>query len=334
LSLQARSARSGLPAPGGAVVRVVAPARLHLGFLDMEGSLGRRFGSLGLTVEGIATSLRVEPAAEAAVAGEVELDRAARMLRQLSKLWGLPPLRVTIEEAILPHAGLGSGTQLALALGTAVAELKGKAVPPREIARLLERGARSGIGVGAFEQGGFILDGGRGAQDEPPPITARLPFPDAWRIMLILDRAGTGLHGSGEDGAFRRLPPYSPELAGRLCRVVLMQLLPGLATADLAAVGPAIGEIQREVGDYFAPAQNGRFVSPAVAEVLRWLEAEGIAGIGQSSWGPTGFALLPDSDTGGLLRHEAERRFGDRYEGLHFLVTRGRNRGAEITAAA
>ena len=28
-------------------VRVRAPARLHLGFLDMNGALGRRFGSIG-----------------------------------------------------------------------------------------------------------------------------------------------------------------------------------------------------------------------------------------------------------------------------------------------
>ena len=335
MSLPATSARSGR-APGGAVgpaVRVVAPARLHLGFLDMEGSLGRRFGSLGLTLEGVATRVRVEAAAAAAVKGEAELDRARGMLARLSSAWGMPPLEVTVEEAIPPHAGLGSGTQLALAIGTAAAALRGAAVPAREIARVLDRGARSGIGIGAFEQGGFILDGGRGAEDAPPPLTARLPFPEAWRILLIFDRAGAGLHGSGEEGAFQRLPPYSQMLAGRLCRLVVMQLLPGLATADLGAVGPAIGEIQREVGDYFAPAQNGRFVSPAVAEVLRWLEDLGIAGIGQSSWGPTGFAILPDSASGTQLQRDAERRFATRHESLRFVVTRGRNRGAEILPA-
>jgi beta-RFAP synthase len=331
LSLQATSRLSGRGQRGvaGAAVRVVAPARLHLGFLDMEGGLGRRFGSLGLTVEGIATRLRAEPSAAPAVAGEVEIERSQRMLRRLCELWELPPCRVTVEEAIPSHCGLGSGTQLALALGTAAAELKGTPAPPREIARLLQRGARSGIGIGAFEQGGFILDGGRGAADEPPPITARLPFPEAWRLLLIFDRAGTGLHGAGEDGAFQRLPPYSPSLAGRLCRLVVMQLLPGLVAADLDAVGPAIGEIQREVGDYFAPAQQGRFVSPDVAKVLRWLEGEGIAGIGQSSWGPTGFAILPDSNGATHLQREAERRFGDR-QSLRFVVTRGRNQGAEV----
>jgi len=34
-----------------AQVTVAAPGRLHLGFLDPDGSLGRSFGSLGLTID-------------------------------------------------------------------------------------------------------------------------------------------------------------------------------------------------------------------------------------------------------------------------------------------
>ena len=314
----------------GKRVTVRAPARLHLGFLDLEGGLGRRFGSLGLTVEGLETQVHVERAPAFAVEADSERDRARAMLERLAGPWDLPPLRAVIDRTIPTHAGLGSGTQLALALGTALARLTGRSATSREIAAFLGRGARSGIGIGAFDQGGFILDGGRGPDGMPPPVVARLEFPDDWRILLIFDLEHEGLHGSGEDRAFRDLPPYSTELAGRLCRLVVMQLLPGLATADLAAVGPAIGEIQREVGDYFAPAQNGRFVSPAVTEVLAWLEQRGIAGVGQSSWGPTGFALLPDAAAAAALCREAEDWFGRRHERLRFMVTRGRNRGADI----
>jgi beta-RFAP synthase len=314
-------------------VEVRAPARLHLGFLDLEGGLGRRFGSLGLTVEGLATQLRVEPAGAFAVEGEAEVERCRAMLDRLVAAWAPPPVKVTLDRSIPAHAGLGSGTQLALALGAALARLTGRPVALRQIAQLLQRGARSGIGIGAFDQGGFILDGGRSADGAPPPVIARLPFPEAWRLLLIFDLATEGLHGAGEDGAFRRLPPYPPELAGRLCRLVVMRLLPGLADADLDAVGPAIGEIQREVGDYFAPAQNGRFVSPAVSEVLAWLAGEGVAGIGQSSWGPTGFAVLPDADAAAILCREAERLFGRRHAHLRFMITRGRNAGAEIKPA-
>jgi beta-RFAP synthase len=252
------------------------------------------------------------------------------MLDRLTETWRLPPVKGVLDRTIPAPAGLGSGSQLALALGTAAACLVNHPATSREIATLLQRGTRSGIGIGAFDQGGFILDGGRGRDDAPPPVVARLEFPADWRLLLIFDLASEGLHGSGEDSAFRRLPPYSTELAGRLCRLVVMQLLPAIAEADLASAGPAIGEIQREVGDYFAPAQNGRFISPAVSAVLAWLEEAGVAGVGQSSWGPTGFAILPDADAAAGICREAERRFGNRFERLRFMVTRGRNRGADV----
>jgi beta-ribofuranosylaminobenzene 5'-phosphate synthase len=43
-------------------VRVVAPARLHLGFLDLHGGLGRKFGSLGVTLDEPRTALTVRRA--------------------------------------------------------------------------------------------------------------------------------------------------------------------------------------------------------------------------------------------------------------------------------
>lgn len=313
-------------------VVMTAPARLHLGFLDLEGGLGRRYGSIGLTLEGLHTRLRLERAATTTLAGVGELDRARSLLTTLAESWGLPRVRVDIETAIPAHAGLGSGTQLALAMGVGLARLAGKGATARDVARLLDRGSRSGIGIGAFTDGGFLLDGGRADDGEPPPIIARLSFPEAWRMLLIFDGERQGLHGTSESGAFRSLPPYAPELAAHLCRLVVMRLLPGLATADLEAAGTAIGEIQRRVGDYFAPAQGGRFTSPAVAEVLAWLEHQGIRGVGQSSWGPTGFAILGSADQAATVDGELQRTFGARHPALRFLVTRARNHGAEIVA--
>jgi beta-RFAP synthase len=271
--------------------------------------------------------VRVESATETIVLGEVEVDRARRLIEVLRRHWTVPSVKLALERTIPPHVGMGSGTQLGLAVGTALARLAGLTADPADIARLLERGARSGIGIGAFAQGGFILDGGKDESGEPPPIIARLPFPEAWRILVILDPAHRGLHGAAELDAFRTLERSSAETAAELCRLVVMRLLPGLATADLASVGSAIGEIQRRVGDHFAPAQGGRFTSAPVARALEMLASDGIKGVGQSSWGPTGFALLPDESTARQL----SARLAPKFDTLRFEVVAARNRGAEIT---
>ncbi len=314
-----------------AAIRVTAPARLHLGFLDLEGGLGRRFGSLGLAIEGFATEVEVAVADADRVEGAAELDRVRGILARLKAALPLPPARVTVARTIPAHVGLGSGTQLGLAVGVGLARLAGLDLDARAVAALLARGARSGIGVGAFTDGGFLLDGGSAGDGAPPPVTARLAFPEAWRVLLVLDREGAGLHGAREREAFRALPPFPAELAGHLCRLVVMRLLPGLAAADLGAVASAVGEVQRRVGDHFAPAQGGaRFTSPAVGEVLGWLEAQGVAGVGQSSWGPTGFALLPDTATAERLRAAAARRSAGRLPRLDLAVVAARNRGADL----
>ncbi|HYH17938.1 MAG TPA: beta-ribofuranosylaminobenzene 5'-phosphate synthase family protein [Azospirillum sp.] len=316
-------------------VRVTAPARLHLGFLDLNGGLGHRFGSLGLTLDGIATTIRARPAAHLAGglrANGPSAERALKAARTLCDRFGWPACaELTVEEAIPEHVGLGSGTQMGLAVGTALSHLHSRPMPARDVAAELERGARSGIGIGAFEAGGVILDGGRGPGEAPPPIVARLPFPEHWRVLLILHRDGQGLHGTAEAQAFKALPPFPAERAGHLCRLMVMAALPALAEGDVDGFGRAVGELQRLMGDHFAPIQGGRITSPEVADTLAWLEAEGIPGVGQSSWGPTGFAIVGDTARAEALLAEAERRWAG--TALEFRLCRGRNDGATVETA-
>ena len=319
-------------------VSVTVPARLHVGLLDLEGGLGRRFGSLGITLEGPYTRLSLSAAAKTSVRGP-DSERAEGYLAQLVEHFELVGgLELVIEEAIPAHAGLGSGTQLALATGTAVCQLYGLPAGAPELTQLLDRGTRSGIGLGAFLQGGVLLDGGKSEDDLPPPIISRFAFPEDWRVIIIYDRAQTGLHGDAEIEAFDKLPPFPAEDAARLCRLAIMQLLPALAVQDIQGFGAAVSAIQRSVGDHFAPAQGGRFASPAVSEVLEWLSQQGAAGVGQSSWGPTGFALVASAARGERLVAAASERWPSG-SGLGFELRAGRNTGAsasvkEATAAS
>lgn len=299
-----------------------------MGFLDLNGSLGRRFGSLGMALEELATEVTAHADHRVSAEGPQAARAEAYARSALSALGIRGGARLSVHRAIPEHAGLGSGTQLALAVGTAIARLCGAAWPPREIAAALDRGGRSGIGLGLFEQGGFVVDGGRGEQDIPPTLISRLPFPAQWRLLLVFDPVYKGLHGAAEKQAFAELPQFPEASAGHLCRLALMQAMPALAENDIARFGSAISAIQGVVGDHFASAQGGRFSSSRVARALEWLAANGAAGVGQSSWGPTGFALVASQIQARSLVQILATDFAD--DGLEFMVCTGRNAPAEI----
>ncbi len=322
-------ARTRAPA---SAVHVVAPARLHLGFLDLNGSLGRRFGSLGLAIDKPATELILSRSRTFGVTGQ-EQERGLKVLRRFaSALAPSSAYQLDIREAIPSHAGLGSGTQLALAIGSAlmaIEGLDGSAHSAHKLGELADRGARSAIGMGAFESGGFIVDGGRGAADRSPPVLIRAQFPDAWRGLLIFDPRTAGVHGNAETEAFATLPPLDEQLCDRICRLVLMRLVPGLMEADIEAFGSAVTEIQAIIGSHFAAAQGGGpWASPAVGNIAQRLKDAGAFGIGQSSWGPTGFAFTPSQENADDLYDSSIE--AARAEGLEILIVKGRNRGAFV----
>ena len=303
-----------------------------MGFLDLNGGLGRRFGSLGLSLDELATTLTAYPAEQISAEGP-QSARVESFARQSLAAMGIADaVHIQIHQAIPDHAGLGSGTQLALAVGTALARLHGVDWPVSDMAKEMNRGARSGIGLGLFAQGGFVVDGGRKDDGDPPAVISRIEFPAQWRVILVIDKTYKGLHGEQEKRAFAALPRFPEAHAAHLCRLTLMQAMPALVEQDLPGFGAAIRAIQQTVGDYFAPAQGGRFASHRVASALTWMGQNGAEGIGQSSWGPTGFALTDSEIQARSLVRAAHQKFGT--EGLEFMVCSGRNRGAEIRAEA
>ena len=313
--------------PPPATVTVTTPARVHLGFLDLNGGLGRRFGSIGLAISGLRTRLTITRAAQTSVEGP-DAGRIARYLDVMQqRLQFADGHHVKVNEIVPAHAGLGSGTQLALAVAWGLRTMYRLREDLHGDMAALGRGARSGIGIGAFGGGGLVVDAGRGAQTKVPPIVGRAFFPEHWRVVVVLDPQRQGVHGTDEINAFSRLAPMSAGDAAHLCRLVLMQALPAAAEEDFSSFGSAITELQARLGDYFAPTQAGqRFSSPNVAAVLRHLEAQGARGIGQSSWGPTGFAFAESEAQANQLVAIAHRHFG---RGLDIRVCAGLNRGAE-----
>lgn len=307
-------------------VTVKTYSRLHLGFLDLSAQPARQFGSLGMSIDAFSTTLTVQfgqenPALPAWVTQQLQSQSVALGLQQA--------VHLTLSCEIPRHAGLGSGTQMALAIGVALATLCEQTPKLAAIAHTASRGKRSGIGIGTFAQGGVVVDGGRGEQTMIPPILMRQAVPADWCVILIMANAQEGLHGQAEKSAFATLTPQSALATQLLASQVLMQGLPALCEANLEGFASCIAQLQRYNADYFAPAQGGDYAHPAVAAVLTYLKQAGHGGLGQTSWGPTGFVLLPSLPIAVALQAHLQTAFAN--SGLTFKVTQPVNHGAMIS---
>ena len=298
---------------------VEEPAGLHFGMVDLGGALGRRFGGIGAAVPTPSLVLEAAPAAELGADGplaERALEFARRFLAFHSVGGGV---RLRVRRAIPPHAGLGSGTQLALAVARALAELYALPTQAPALARAVGRARRSGVGTWTFALGGFVLEGGRvEGSDRVAPLLARFPFPEEWRCVVAVPRGSSGVSGDAEAAAFAHLPPPPERETERVAHLVLMGLLPALADGDLTAFGAALTEVQRITGRWFAPAQGGAFAPGATERLVRELSAWGAAGVGQSSWGPAVYGIVAGREAGVALATRAREALGSAgavYEG-------------------
>jgi beta-RFAP synthase len=318
-------------------VTVKAHARLHFGFIDPDGSSGRQFGSIGLTIDEPSIILDATPAHRLSVAG-TERGRVLALARQFLSHYNIRQrVHISVKTTIPAHAGLGSGTQLALSVSSALARLFSIDANIRELAAVMGRGRRSGIGIAAFEQGGFIVDAGRKAVqgggrrvEGVPPTIVRYPFPDEWTFVVAIPRVGHGLAGAKEVRAFDRLAGRPAAAAGRLSRILLMQMLPAVIERDPVIFGESLTRIQRIVGGWFRSVQGGGiFATTQGAELARIMRRAGASGVGQSSWGPAVYGLAADQDQADHIKHRLMQAINGKVEAIVFLATAA-NRGAEI----
>jgi beta-RFAP synthase len=278
-------------------VFVEASPRLHFGVLDLRGTRGRWFGGIGASVAKPTLIVSAARADTLVVHGE-DATRA----REFAGLFlSHHTLRagadIRVHRTLPPHVGLGSGTQLALAVARALAELYGVESDARSLATAVGRGKRSAIGTWTFDDGGLVVEGGRRTDsDECGPLIARMPIPSTWRCVIAIPEGAPGISGADEAEAFARLPPPPERDVERVAHIVLMSLLPSLADADLTGFGRALSEVQEITGRWFAPVQGGTFAPGASADLVRRLKEWGASGVGQSSWGPAVYGIVDGDD--------------------------------------
>lgn len=280
---------------GTDVVHVEACARLHFGVLDLRGAQGRWFGGLGAAAPGPTLLVSATHAPTLQVDGE-DAARARGFAERVLQAHGVRAgAAVRVHRALPAHAGLGSGTQLALAVARALAELHGLPTDPVTLAQAVGRGRRSAVGTWTFAGGGLVVEGGRRPDhDGPGPLLARLPFPPGWRVVVAIPTGpgAAGISGAHEEAAFAELPVPAEDEVHRVSHLALLALLPAVADGDIAGFGAALTRIQEITGSWFAEAQGGPFAAGPSAELVRRMAAWRVPGIGQSSWGPTVYGVV------------------------------------------
>lgn len=338
------------------MIEVRTPCRLHFGLLARDPAAGRQFGGAGLMIAHPGTVVRVaaaRPASTSASAAPIApvvssgpfsaqgrmadraLEFALRFAEQAPRQ-GLPRLdaaHLHVLRVPRPHTGLGTGTQLAMAVALGLSRLVERpALDAPALASLVGRGRRSAIGAHGCLRGGFLVDGGKptaSAPDALAPLLLRYDFPQDWRIVLIRPRALEGLAGQRELLAFQSLPPVPASLTDRMCRLVLLGLAPAILERDADAFGQALYQLQLAAGETFAAAQGGLYADPLLEQIVAYVRAQGLPGIGQSSWGPSLYAIAPDNDAAEQLANDVESRFGLAAPG-EVIVTAADNQGSIV----
>jgi len=280
-------------------------ARLHFGFQNLSLAHPRLYGGIGLGLR----EPRLVVDIEQATTVECPDPAVEPYLRTVVEELGVPGARAVVRERFARHAGLGSGTQQALACLVGVARAYGRTVSPREWAPRLGRAGRSGVGVATFDAGGFVVDTGhptaRFESDPPqptdwdtPPVLGRWTPPEDLRFVLVTpETAARGPSGGTEDSRMWSVVERAdPETADEIATLLTRRLLPALAEGDISAFGRALSRLGRLNGAWYADEQGGVYRPPA-DRIVDILEAcDGITGAGQSSWGPTVYGVTDASD--------------------------------------
>ena len=306
-------------------------SRLHFGFYRTTGG-PFLFASIGAAIREPSFKAVVRPCEGLEVSGQ-DKDRVLSLAEDVVRALGVPGARIEVRSSIPAHVGLGSTTQVKLGIAWALNAFYGLGKSVRELAFLIGRGEFSGIGTLAFEAGGLIVDTGRRAEfkgpKDLPRALVRLDVPEDWRFLLLTREGMRGLNEASERDLLLSLEPMPDGVRGRICSLLLNVLLPSVLWGNIRAFGRALTEIQELVGRYFSPYQGGVFADEAAEELRSFLLSKGAYGVGQSSWGPTLYALTTARECQALK--EAVSAFLEE-SGFKYgvLVAEPRNEGARL----
>lgn len=339
-------------------MQIKTSSRLHINLLDLSGDYNRAYGGIGFTINDPEFILNAEPSEKTvSVECETKSTKAQNISEHLLKIKTSAEKVINhfnidhgyhfnILKCYPAHSGLGSGTQMALATARIICEMENIDISTPELSVIVGRGVRSWIGTYAFDNGGFIVEGGHPyntqlkkniTRDEIPfedptltegligrksTLLNRLDFPEDWNVIVSIPEADNTITGTKEKEIFRKTCPIKPGDAEKLSYIILMNVIPFLKEHNLEKFGKAINEIQ-ELG--FTKVDID-YQPPQVSNLITKLqENEDVACAGLSSWGPAVFSVT-DKNPKDIAKNATEITDGN----CTNFITKGKNTGYEL----
>ena len=294
-------------------VSVTTGSRIHFGLIGWGPEHPRQFGGVGVMIGPPSLQLRASAAPAFSAHGPLA-ERTAAVAKRLVRHWqlnSLPACRLEVVSAPPEHAGLGTGTALALAIASALAKfLRRGDTSLEELALATGRGLRSAIGAYGFKNGGLIFEDGKAAGDVLGRLQARVTLPSEWRFVLVHTGSPPGLGGDEERRAFELVSATPAKTSAELRRIAADVIVPAAQAKDFQTFATAVADYNRLAGSCFASVQQGDYASAEIADLVAALRNHGVQGVGQSSWGPTVFAIVPNEGSAHELKGWLARERG------------------------
>ena len=313
-------------------IEIETPSRLHLGFLNISRDMDRRFGSIGIALEKPRFKLRVcDEFTGIKFSESIKEDITSVINEYLDRFRRKTKVRgnfgIEILESIPRHVGLGSGTQLGMALGLALTKAFNLNMKLEEIAALMGRCKNSGAGFYCFSNGGLVIDSGSKANGFPKLIF-RYKIPENWRFLLVTLKSKRGLYGEAEAKIFSEIDePIAKKSSMKIARLVLLKLLPSLLEKDIQSFGEALTRIDSLTGRIFDKFQGGEYMKEN-QDIMDFL-IDNSYGAGQSSWGPCCYGLILYDEIDKTLK-KAKAFLRRKKLKADLLVTKARNHGYKL----
>ena len=329
-------------------IRVTTPCRIHLSLIDENGYTGRVDGGIGLMLDrpnvifeasNSAKEFKIEAHKYYRESIEVINEIASKVFKTFNI--SNKNFHFNLKRYFPSHVGLGSKTQLSLAIATAITKLKNLThLTMDEITKLVERGGTSGIGWRGFETGGFILDGGhdfgKGKEKETflpsSASTAANPaltiftqkIPENWRFVLVIPNVKKGAYGDEEIIVFQNNAPIPRNEVNEVSHQIIMKIIPGIMKNDLKCFGEGLKRIQN-IG--FKKIEIS-LQHKVVKDLLKFFEDYGLKAYGMSSFGPSVVGVVESDSEAEILLREVQKK--QKNGGGHIYICKPNNTGAKI----